>query len=300
MKTNFIYIGKNESDRTPKQEFKAIRLTTRDKRKLHPQWSDAEIKSANAIYPMTFDDDGSVFVLGLGWKKATDKNTLTVPVFSGDVEDWDAYLSEYGEECLFYSLTGYSLRTHDCCAFNKQSEFLSLLSMDGGIVEYQKFASDILRIQEIQKQVLTEKLGWLPKYELDSFIKEVKIKPEFKIFFIVTPPYLDTPSDDDKLVTVYRKIRMREISSEDPDFERMCALSGSTSEEDRSEYRTLYDRIRKYAYEKATEEIEKEVFPCQMRARMEHLYGKELTGLYSGILDRVKEDETQEENSPRR
>ena len=61
---------------------------------------------------------------GIGEKKFGKTNKVEVPLFSGNIEDWDDYLKSYGKECLFYSLTGYDLYCGDCCMSKSVDEFV--------------------------------------------------------------------------------------------------------------------------------------------------------------------------------
>ena len=205
-KVKFVYIGREENYRIPKGEFNALKLSKKDKETLYPNWSKEKIKNTQVLYPQTDSySDNEVFVYGIGWKKFGKTNKMVVPCFSGELEDWDRYIKEYGIECLFYSLTGYSLHSNDCCSDKYVSEFYSLLHLrfKGGIQKYQKFVDAMLKIQAIQKEKLTKMFSYKKDWVLKEIIKKNIFYPCFRIFCVIMPPYLDTPTDDDKLERIY-------------------------------------------------------------------------------------------------
>lgn len=306
-KVKFIYIGKTMEHRIPKTDFYAFKLSKRDKEKLYPSWSEEQIKKTTVLYPQDSPmDENEVFVRGLGWKKFGKTNKVLVPLFSGEIEDWDNYLKEYGRECLFYSLSGYNLNDMDCCASNSQDEFLSLMQCEGGIEQYQKFVENIETIQEIQTKVFNEKLSFMSDYQRKTFIEKNLIRPCFRIFIMIMSPYLDTPKDDDKLETFYRTYRKHEIETSHPDYKRMIEVKGLMNDEAnngsfyytqkyldyKQEYDTLYHTITCYVTDTLAEEIgegEKNVFPVCMSDRMKFLFGDECNDLYDYILQHFKE-----------
>lgn len=265
-KVKFVYIGKDNESRIPKDTFKAIKLTTRDKRKMHPEWELGEAKKTEIIVPDTNGySNGEVFVYGLGWKKMTEKNTIEVPVFSGYVEDWDNYLKQYGKECLFYSISGYDLNSMDCCAYNVRREFHSLLQCDGGIEKYQTYVNTILKIREIQKQKIEETFSpFVSDWFVKDLTKKLLFNPSFGIMFLIFEPYLDTIEDDGKLETFYRKKRYYELRGK---YESVVEID---------------DII--------TKEMDEEdgVFPVCMSNRMSVIYGDECNRLYDYILQNFK------------
>lgn len=265
-KANFIYIGKNDR-RKPTDSFYALKLSKRDKETLFPKWSAEQIKETIVYYPKTDDyKENELFVGGLGWKKFGKTNKVVIPTFSGNVEDWDEYLEKYGKYCLFYSLSGYSLDDMDCCAFNAQREFLSLLQCNGGIVKYQKYVENFKSIQEIQKKVFAEKLSFISETEMKYFVRDNLFTPYFAEWILSIPPYLDTPNDDYKMEVFYRKYRKHEIKLEHSDYD----------------------------WKKISEIMDKEmeegkVFPICMSDRMKMLFGEKCHTLYQYILEHFKD-----------
>lgn len=300
-KVNFVYIGKSMENMIPKSDFRALKLSAKDKRELYPSWREETIKNTSVLCPCGLDDK-EVFVNGLGWKKLGKKNWINVPLFSGEIEDWDNYLNKYGKECLFYSLTGYSLKSHDCCASNMIDEFLSLLQCKGGIEQYQKYVESIEAIQEIQMEVFSEKLSYMGEYERKSFIDKNLIRPCYRVFLFITTPYLDTPNDDDKLERFYRTYRNHEIKTSHPEYSRMVELDKLVREEMKKgifcysknyyvykeELDAIHKRITDHILDvlaEETEEGEKNVFPVCMADRIKFLFGDKCHNLYNDILE---------------
>lgn len=264
-KVNFIYIGKSEKRNIPQDGFYALKLSKRDKEELYPSWSEEQIKKTTVLYPQDSLNNDEVFVYGLGWKKFTKTNKVFVPLFSGEIEDWDNYLKEYGKECLFYSLSGYSLDSNDCCAYNSVNEFYSLLQCKGGIEKYQSYVSAMTRIREIQMDKIKEIFSsyvseWMVKHITDKCL----FRPSMRIFMFITSPYLDTPEDDNKLEIVYRKKRYYELKEQYAD--NIVQIDNIIRKE-------IEDGV---------------VFPICMSERLEMIYGKECNNLYNYILENFK------------
>ena len=304
-KANFIYIGKSMEHMIPKSDFCALKLTNKDKRVLYPSWDEETIKNTSVLCPCDLGDK-EVFVYGLGWKKLGKKNWVNVPLFSGEIEDWDNYLEEYGKECLFYSLTGYSLKSNDCCAYKMVGEFLSLLQCKGGIEQYQKYVENIEAIQEIQREVFNEKLSYMTDYSRENFINKNLIRPCYRVFLFISTPYLDTPKDDDKLECFYRTYRSHEIKMKHPEYSRMVELrelvrkeaiegiNSSTQKycEHKKELDTINKRITQYVFDTLADEIndgDKNVFPICMADRIRFLFGDKCHNLYNYILQHFED-----------
>ena len=299
-KVKFIYIGKSMEYLIPKGDFRALKLSSKDKRELYPSWDEETVKNTSVLCPCAADDK-EVFVYGLGWKKLGKKNWVDVPLFSGEIEDWDNYLNFYGKECLFYSLTGFSLKSNDCCARNMIDEFLSLLQCKGGISEYQKYVENIEAIQEIQTEVFNEKLSYMSDFSRKEFINKNLIRPCYRVFLFITTPYLDTPNDDDKLECFYRTYRNHEIKTGHPEYARMAELDKLVRKEMekgfycyskdyyiyKEELDTIHKRITDHILDvlaEETEEGEKNVFPICMADRIRFLFGDKCHNLYNYIL----------------
>ena len=262
-KLKFIYIGKGNENRLPKDTFNAIKLSKRDKEKLYPNWDVETIKNTEVIFPQTDGwSDNEVFVSGLGWKKFGKHNTMEVPVFSGYIEDWDEYLKTYGKHCLFYSLSGYSLDSCDCCAYISVNEFYSLLQCNGGIEKYQSYVSAMTRIREIQMDKIKEMFSsYASEWMLKDITDKCLFRPSMRIFMIITSPYLDTPEDDNKLENVYRRKRYYEL---------------------KEQYADNFVQIDDIISKEIKEGV---VFPICMSERLEMIYGKECNNLYKYILE---------------
>lgn len=304
-KVKFVYIGREENHRIPKGEFNALKLSKKDKETLYPNWSEEKIKNTQVLYPQTDTySDNEVFVYGIGWKKFGKTNKVVVPCFSGELEDWDRYINEYGIECLFYSLTGYSLHSNDCCSAKYADEFYSLLHLrfKGGIQKYQKFVDAMLKIQAIQREKLTKMFSYTKDWELKYIIEKYTFYPCFRIFLIM-PPYLDTPTDDNKLETIYRLKRSYEITINHPRYNELTKVDAQRKAEFEKEGRSFeYEELSK-VYRKIDEIIKNDIsdtlkseiysdngaFPVCMRERLEMLYGEECNQLYDYILSEFKD-----------
>lgn len=263
-KVKFVYIGKKFEYRIPKSEFFALKLSKKDKQTLYPHLDEKEIKNTTILIPHTDEylNKNEVFVQGIGWKKIGKTNKVVVPLFSGNVEDWDDYIEKYGKECLFYSLSGYSLHSYDCCVIPLIREFHSIMQCKGGIKQYQKFVENIEKIQQIQLDVFKEKLSFLSDWGLNDFIENHLFRPCYNVSFVSMPPYLDTIIDDVKLEEFYIKYRKHEIMSEYSDYDNIKASNLI--------YKEIGDGV---------------VFPICMTDRMKMLFGEECEKLYQSILD---------------
>lgn len=303
MELKFIYIGK--SGNIPKDGFYALRLSKSDKKKLYPSWDEERLKTTTILYPQTHDyNDNSIFVRGIGWKKFGKTNKVYVPLFSGKIDDWDTYLNEYGKNCLFYSLSGYSLDDCDCCACNSIYEFLSLLQCKGGIKGYQQYVESIEKIQAIQTKVFNEKLGFMTGYSKSKFIHDNLIKPCYRVFLFITIPYLDTPTDDDKLEHFYRTYRNHEIKTSHKNYGTMLELEKKVKEEFNInkgiqtelyyKYKQDLDTMKMGIYNDVVNTLNEEtntdngIFPVAMNERMKMLFGEACEKEYKYVLDNFK------------
>lgn len=298
-KVRFINISNDNDYRKPKIEFKALRLSKRDKEKLFPLWNEEKLKKTEILYPQTdrFGEDNEVFVRGLGYKKFGKTNMVVVPVYDMEIDNWDEYLNKYGKYCLFYSLSGYSLDDFDCCALSSQREFYSLLQCNGGIKKYQEYVDMILKIQEIQTNKLKEMFSYLYDWEIKQIIQEKLFRPCYSIMFMTMPPYLDTPADDDKLESIYRKKRYNDLKITHHLYKEykeldILAQKEKEIESHSNDYEDLRDKmyllkkeIRNDIVSVIDKEIEEgKVFPIYMSERMTLLFGEECNRLYDSIL----------------
>jgi len=303
-KMKFIYISETNVERLPKGNFKALRLSKKDKEKKFPSWSESKIKDTEVLYPQTDNyDDNKIFVNGLGWKKFGKTNVVDVPVFSGNLEDWEDYLNKYGRDCLFYSISGYSLDDADCCAYMKQVEFLSLLRC--GVDKYQTYAEKLLKIQDIQRDIITDMFApYCTELHIKSILKNYLIQPCLKLGFFITSPYLDTIKDDAMLETLYRKKRYYELErSHDRCSEYQDIVKKKDEVYKKSGYDFTYYHLAECANNlkhKITEDILKQIdaeingndknlsFPICMKERMTMLFGKDCADSYQYVLDNFK------------
>lgn len=304
-KIKFFKIGTEEFShwKRPTEKFYAMRLSLQAKRKLYPQYEDETLRQIDLLMPKSdrlFCDENEIFIYGLGRRKFGKTNKIEVPVFSGNLEDWDEYLKTYGRYCLYYSLTGYELDCFDACACPTQYEFLSILQCKGGIKKYQKYIDNIFKIREIQEKKITETFkGSKSKYYLESMLKELSTEPSFAIMGCSMPPYLNSMADDEKLENFYTEKRKIEFwnahnykSRLDEISNRMKELRKQNEDDEllEDEYSSLYTEIFNEWNQVISKEIygDDPVFPISMSKRMEMIYGKECVELYDKILKEFK------------
>lgn len=292
-KAKFFYINRNNA-RQPKESFIALKLSLQTKRKLYPHLDDDVLKKMNIMYPQDLPEKDKIFIYGVGYVKFGKTNKVEVPVFSGEIEDWDDYLEKYGKHCLYYSLTGELLNSGSFVHSEEKKEFDSIFCMDGcydyGIRDHQKFVEKALRIEEIQNEVLDKLFD--NKYLKDK----LRFKPVFSIFGCPLIPMYDSLNDDGKLHDFYVEKRLKELYEQHPKFNEIETLElkmdcvrdacGRRSHE----YNKLIEKYDEMYTEIKTDNmriINKElidVFPVSVSDRMKMLYGEECEKLYESVI----------------
>ena len=209
------------------------------------------IKVKKVLYPCTYQlsaksGDYRAFVRGTGWKKA--KEAVIIPVYSGTTKDeFEAYLTTYGKECLYYSMTGYELNSNDCCAWHSTQEFQVLLSVGYDYME--SFHAEISKINTLISNSIKNYLGvteitrWIEvgdKFYSSTDFFEVRPCYSMMVYFL-TAPHVDVINDDSKLE------------------KHFIALHKPT-------------------------EIEMNNFPESMKDRIIFLFGKDVADLYHSIM----------------
>lgn len=263
---DFYYLHRVGKERKPPKSFvngsfKAMSLTKKQLDKMN-------FKPIINLFPIVDNWLGGkeIFIRGGGLFKVNEKRVVEVPLYDYENEgDWNEYLGKYGMYCLFYSLTGEDYFSADCCLLHTRNEFQSLIWNDIDINKYQIYIKAIKRIQEIQKEKLIE-------YGADKWdIEKCLFYPSYNFGFswLVSPPYLDTIRDDEKLERCYRMKRSKEMSDNVgirtfKDAKAFCDIIDMEMDETNG------------------------VFPICMSDRIKFLYGEECQTLYRMILDEFK------------
>lgn len=259
---NFYHIKLKDGVRFVNDSFTCIILKNKNLSTFKEYCSKKDIYSTNEVvnqkeylYPVATSIRNKVFVYGLGYIKANEKDLVTVPRYNTTIEGWNDYVLKYGYHCLFYSLTGYELYSTDCCILSMKREFLSFLHSNWGLEKYGQFV-------DIYKQINGIQLNTLKNYHLETielrfdylFIPQYCIGP-----FLVCCPSVDALIDNDKLAKLYNYKRYSELRKEGKDSLEMSRI--------------------------VDEEISNgNTFPISTENRMTLLYGIECTTLYKRLL----------------
>lgn len=225
--------------------------------RIHGENHEVDNKKEYRI-PITASDSNSVFVQGLGYIKT--KRIETIPVYDGTVDSWNDYVLKYGYQCLFYSMTGYTLNTMDCCAYNMQREFRSFILSGMGLVKYAKFVNLFHKINASQLVTL-KSYPLIFNFEYDKYY----FTPCYSLLgLLAVTPYVDTVADDDKMECLYRRIRTTEL--------RDKGINKATE---------ILDIIET--------EIKDGIFPVCPKERMRLLFGEDCVKAYTSILEDFKD-----------
>ena len=255
MKTlNFYYIKHHKENLFPNGTFQAIALKGKllsEYKKNH--FTEEVADQKEYLVPTEYYDGKEVFVNGIGYIKA--KQLKDVPVFSNKLEEWDDYVQKYGYQCLFYSLTGYSHDSHDCCAYQMIREFNSIICSKIDLKEYNEFINLFRKINAYQLKEFNSH-PYIPQTEYDEYY----FRPLFNIGGILNVrPNCDTIADDDKMEMFYRRIRCHVIRKQ-----------GHLS--------------NKEIIEVIDKEINSGEFPIAMGERIRLLFGKECADIYDKLM----------------
>ena len=213
----FFYIGKSYGSRKVEGDtFKAYR------------YKDKVTKNIT-LYPIihtSWSDDKKIFIPGMGYKKIG-KNVVEVPVFDGNPKYWNEYLEKYGAYCLYYSIDGSDYLTMDCCAYQKQCEFRSILYY--GVEGYVDFISNFNKLSMIQ--IATIKAKYYPLISKYNILKmeylidnEWKFRPCFSLYGLPLK-YSPTVINDDKCMeSLYREYRSAVLKSDSADYQKAMEM----------------------------------------------------------------------------
>lgn len=193
MKTEFFYV--QPTSWTPTEPFFAI-------------------KNKKRLIPCTYQSDAKngkyeAFIYGEGWKKS--KNATEVPLPNGDLSK---YLSEYGEYCLFYAITGKERHSRDCVVWAANQEFSVALSV--GLEYNSKFVSKVKALNVLIQKIVMEKYGVDVFSEKFQYTKKDNrmvwkdlfyVKPHYSLMaYFLCAPHIDPVSDDDKMWKHFAKL----------------------------------------------------------------------------------------------
>lgn len=254
----FFYIKRRLDNLFPNGTFDVVVLKNKRLNEYLTIHSNYEVNNKKEYrLPITATDGKSVFVRGFGYIKT--KCIETIPVYDCTVDSWNDYVLKYGYHCLFYSLTGYTLNSNDCCAYNMQREFRSFVASGMGLVKYAKYVNLFQKINAIQLTTL-KSYPFIFKFEYDKYY----FTPCYSLSGILTiTPYADTIEDDDKMERLYRRIRTSELKDNGVnDYQQIATIIDS--------------------------EINEGIFPVCSRDRMKLLFGDECVKAYTSILDDFK------------
>lgn len=251
----FFYIKRRFDNLFPTGTFDAVVLKGKRLNDYLATHSNYEVNNKKEYrLPITATYDKSVFVRGFGYIKT--KYIETIPVYDGTIDSWNDYVLKYGYHCLFYSLTGYTLDSDDCCAYNMQREFRSFVSSGMGLVKYAKYVNLFQKINAIQLTTF-KNYPFIFNFEYDKYY----FTPCYSLYGILTiTPYVDTIRDDEKMERLYRRIRTTELKDKGID-----------------NYQQITNII--------DGEIEGGIFPVCSKDRMKLLFGDECVKAYTTILD---------------
>lgn len=218
-----------------------------------PKESFYAIKHGGEYYPCYSQRDSKqgkydTFIGGKGWVKS--KTAKLIPLYTGTtISEFERYLKEYGENCLFYSITGFTIDSKDCVVFGAIQEFKVLIAV--GFEYFEKFVKSI---QEINTKIKEIMLGrgfdinerWITKD--DKFYST-------KDFFVVRPQY--------SLMSYF-----------------LCAPHVDVVGDD-----TLLWKHYVEEYKPQTDEELDNVFPCSPKDRLTFLFSSEVADMYEKILN---------------
>ena len=302
----FFYIGKSYGSRKVEGDtFKAYRYKDKVTKKI----------TLYPIIPTSWSDDKKVFIPGMGYKKIG-KNVVEVPVFDGNPKYWNEYLEKYGAYCLYYSIDGSDYLSMDCCAYQKQCEFRSILYY--GVEDYVDFISNFNKLSMIQ--IATIKAKYYPliskynKIKMDYLIdNEWKFRPCFSLYGASLKYSPNVIDDDKRMESLYREYRSAVLKSDSADYQKAMEMekhrielfnelnhNSNATREKWSEYYDLKDtndELYRKAYEVIGETVDKEintdndVFPTSVADRIRYLFGDEAFIIYNYLVDKYLDPE---------
>ena len=302
----FFYIGKSYGSRKVEGDtFKAYRYKDKVTKKI----------TLYPIIPTSWSDDKKVFIPGMGYKKIG-KNVVEVPVFDGNPKYWNEYLEKYGAYCLYYSIDGSDYLSMDCCAYQKQCEFRSILYY--GVEDYVDFISNFNKLSMIQ--IATIKAKYYPliskynKIKMDYLIdNEWKFRPCFSLYGASLKYSPNVIDDDKRMESLYREYRSAVLKSDSADYQKAMEMekhrielfnelnhNSNATREKWSEYYDLKDtndELYRKAYEVIGETVDKEintdndVFPTSVADRIRYLFGDEAFIIYNYLVDKYLDTE---------
>lgn len=306
-KMQFFYIGKSYGSRKVEGDtFKAYRYKDKSTKKI----------TLYPIIPTSWSTDNKkVFIQGMGYKKVG-KNVVEVPVFDGNPKHWNEYLEKYGAYCLYYSIDGSDYLTMDCCAYQKQCEFRSILQY--GVEGYVDFINNFNKLSMIQ--IATIKAKYYPLISKYSMVKmeylidnEWKFRPCFSLYGLPLKYSPNVINDDKCMESLYREYRRAMLKSDSADYQKAMEMekrriamfnelnnNPNAPREKWTEYYRLKD-TNDELYDKAYEVIDKtvdkeintdnDVFPTSVADRIRYLFGNEAFTIYNYLVDKYLDPE---------
>lgn len=230
-------------ERTPKEPFLSYKIDG----ELHPKTSSGK----------------QIFIYGKGWKTPKGKGILIPLLPNLKYESVKSHIEEFGKNCTFYAITGYEIRSQDCCAFASSQEFNVATSKMPESLEYvAECVSEIKKVNQKIYQLMLEKYGIDMEGRNYQYCKDdpehknliVKndlfwLRPHYSLMaYFLTKPHLDVVSDDGKLWKHF--VELYPGDKLDLVHEEKCEL------------------------------------PIQMKARLEFLFNKEISEDYERIMNK--------------
>lgn len=150
-------------------------------------------KDGDVLYPIIPDDtDGKkLFICGKGWITIGKRNVVTVPVWDRQIETFNSYLEKYGTYCLYYSITGKSFQSRNCCDYNAQYEFASVCRYcHNRLEDYNKFVTLYRKFLELEREAVTDlyKNNGNPEWQIKFYLSHYSLRPTYSTMGILMPP----------------------------------------------------------------------------------------------------------------
>lgn len=210
-------------------------------------------KKDDEFYPLVDQKyKSSNYVRGIGCFKVKESDLYSIPhIKEINSTTWKDYLSKYGENCLYYSLSGYYLDSPTCEEYNMQNEFKCLLNCNIDIDKYKQYCLLFDKLHDLQTKAF-KKIG-LYCFDFEDFY----IYPSFKHYHIIGHPYMEVFKHDEILWNLYCK-------------QRKINMIGN--------YRQIYEKQKQYFLNREC------YYPTDIKDRIIDIFGLEAANIYERML----------------